>query len=200
MTQTPPGRPDDPPITLYLDQAREGDREALARVWETVLSDFRGLASSLLARERKAQDFQTTMLFNDVYLKMHGDGDVGDFANRRVFFAAVRKNMSDVLIDAAKARNAQKRGGGWGRVSFEFADHAFVADVEGTIDHGEAIGAALDALEEEDPVAHEVAWLRLVGLDRRHVAEVLELEPTEVDRHWKYARVFLQDFIEQCDQ
>ena len=195
MSDNPPRNLDQPPITMMLQAARDGDSDAFARVWETVVAEFRDQASRVLARESKAQDFQTTMLVNEVFLKMHGDGEVGDFSNRSVFFGAVWRSMGQVLIDAAKARNAQKRGGGWSRVDFDFGDAAFT-NVEGTIDHGEAIADALRVLEEKDPDAHQVAWFRLVGLERRQIAAALEIEPAEVDRHWRFGRAVLQDALE----
>ena len=78
----------DAPITQWLQQAREGDDEALARVWAGALRELRELADRRLSREIDARDLQATDIVNEAWMRMHGKGAVMDVEDRGMFFGA----------------------------------------------------------------------------------------------------------------
>ena len=190
------GKDEDPPITMWLGEAQAGDKEALDRVWGMVLGELRELAECRARRELNPGDIQATEIVNEAWIRMHGKGAVGDFTDRGMFFGAVWRVMGQLLVDHGRARGRRKRGGDRRRVPFDFAAGA-LADTTLVGDDGDRIDAAMRSLADHDVVAHGVAVMRLCfGHDRRDIARIEGLDPTEVDKRWRYARAFLRDQIE----
>ena len=182
----------DAPMTQWLQEAQAGDDLALARVWAAGIEELRSLAIARLARELQAQDLQATDIVNEAWIRMHGQGVVGEFDDRGMFFGAAWRVMGQLLIDHARTRDRKKRGGDRARVDFEFVEGA-LANTATVGDSGLEIEAAMQALAEHDPAGHSVAVMKLCfDTDRRHNALLHEIDPTEVDRLWRYARTWLQ--------
>ena len=180
------------PMTQWLQEAQAGDDDALARVWAAGLEELRSLASARLARELQAQDLQATDIVNEAWMRMHGQGVVGEFDDREMFFGAAWRVMGQLLIDHARTRGRKKRGGDRARVDFEFAEGA-LANTATVGDAGLEIEAAMQALAEHDPAGHSVAVMKLCfDTDRRHNALLHEIDPTEIDVRWRHARAWLQ--------
>ena len=180
------------PMTQWLQEAQAGDDDALARVWAAGLEELRSLASARLARELQAQDLQATDIVNEAWMRMHGQGVVGEFDDREMFFGAAWRVMGQLLIDHARTRGRKKRGGDRARVDFEFAEGA-LANTATLGDAGLEIEAAMQALAEHDPAGHSVAVMKLCfDTDRRHNALLHEIDPTEIDVRWRHARAWLQ--------
>jgi len=120
-------------------------------------------------------------------LRLVGDQDARRWSSRRHFFAAAAESMRRILIDIARRKRTQKRGGNWQRQELE-AVAAPVPD-----DELLALDEALEKLAAEDPVKAQLVELRyFAGLTGEEAAEVLGISPTTADRHWAYARVWLQ--------
>ncbi len=197
MEETNPRSAGDPPLTVWLQQARDGDDDALGRVWEAALSELRKLAKSKLVREIGPADLQTTEIVNECWIRMHGAGQAVDFVDRGMFYGAAWRVMGQLLIDHARTRRRKKRGGGEARqVDFAFAEGS-LRDATRIGDDAERIVAAMEALAQHDSTSHAVAVMRLCfDHDRRHVALIEGIAPEEVDKRWRYARAFLRSQLE----
>lgn len=191
----PGGGRDDAPITRWLADAQAGDDAALARVWSATIDELRRLAAIRAAREIGPADLQTTEIVNEVWIRMHGAGQRPDFVDRRMFFGAAWRVMGQMLIDHARTRGRKKRGGEMRQVDFTFAERS-LADTHAFGDAGEEIVAAMEALAAHDADSHAVAVMKLCfDTDRRYLALIENVEPSEIDKRWRYARAFLREHL-----
>jgi RNA polymerase sigma factor (TIGR02999 family) len=174
-------------ITQLLQSART-DRAASDQLYTLVYAELRKVAHNQLRSERAGHTLQTTALANEVYLKLIGHDRV-DWENRAQFFAIAARAMRRLLVDYARARNREKRGGGAEHLPLEFADRA--AGPEPTTDLV-ALNEALTRFQEEDPVKCQVVEMRyFAGLTTEEIASVLGISSRTVERHWRYARAWL---------
>src|ERR1700733_364841 len=105
-------------ITELLRRAREGDAEATEQLMPLVYSDLRRIAGTYLRKERKDHTLQPTALVNEVYLKMFGD-DAPSVADKAHFMALASQMMRRILVDYARTRASEKRGGDLHRVDVD---------------------------------------------------------------------------------
>lgn len=144
-----------------------------------------------MRHERSDHTLQPTELVNEAYLRVAADD--ADWENRAHFFGAAVEAMRRVLVDHARRRAAEKRGGGMERITFE--DLHVASDEPDT--NVLALDRALDALEAEDARLARVVRLRYFGgFTIDEVADMLGVSPATVKRDWTYARAFLQDRME----
>ena len=106
-------------VTLLLQAAGEGDRAAYARLYEAVYAELRRIAGANLRREKPGHTLQPTALVNEAYLRL---APGAAWENRRHFFAAAAEAMRRVLVDHARRRGSEKRGGGLERVTMSGVD------------------------------------------------------------------------------
>jgi len=162
-----------------------GDPHAAAELLPLVYDELRRLAAAQMAREKPGQTLDATGLVHEAYLKLAGSGS---FATKSQFFRAAARAMRRILIDHARARKADKRGGGWRRFELSEADRVIIPDPDTLL----SIDEALDALAAEDSAAAELARLRLfAGLSIEEAGESLGLARATAFRDWAYARAFL---------
>ena len=175
-----------PEITKLLRAWEEGDPEALNRLMPIVYDELRRAARNYLRRERAGQTLQATALVNEVYLRLlHVTGV--RWQDRAHFLAVSATMMRRVLLDAARARAAGKRGGGELRITLS-DDLAASNEASGLI----AIDDALEALAKMDARKARVVEMRFFGgLSVDEMAEVLKLSPESVQRDWRLARAWL---------
>ncbi len=153
---------------------------------ESVYQHLRAIAQRQMDGERRGHTLTATALVNEAYLKL-GEVAPGD---RAEFYHAAAAAMRQVLIDYARARGAEKRGGDWNRLQLiqgvaELASGATPEDLM-------ALDEAVVRLEKEDPGAAAVVRLRFyAGLSGDQTAEVLGISARQVDREWAFARAFL---------
>ncbi|MCA8967465.1 MAG: RNA polymerase subunit sigma [Planctomycetes bacterium] len=182
---------DDPPepnITELLVAARAGDAAAGSRLWESVYDELHELAHRRLGRERRPLQLQTTSLLHEVFLRLGGTSAL-TFDNRAHFFGAAARAMRQVLIDGARARDRQKRGGDI--VMHPLGDQAVAATGFAQIDLL-ALDEALQRLHAFDSRKATIVELRFfAGLTVAHVAEVLDMAVGSVSEEWKIARLWL---------
>ncbi|QDU19398.1 ECF-type sigma factor [Urbifossiella limnaea] len=176
-------------VTRLLDAAAGGDPAAAADLLPLVYDELRRLAAARLAHESPGQTLQATALVHEAYLRLVGAADPG-WTGRGHFFAAAAEAMRRILVDAARAKRAAKRGGACVRVTL--ADAAVAAELppDDLLD----LDAALDALAAED--AEKAALVRLrffAGLPEAEAAACLGLSRATASRHWAYARAWLHD-------
>src|SRR5262245_34317705 len=150
-----------------------------------VYDELRRLAALQIAREKPEHTLDATALVHEAYLKLAGSLS---FATKSQFFHAAAQAMRRILIDHARAKKADKRGGGWRRFELSEADRVIIPDLDTLL----SIDSALETLAIEDPVAAELARLRLfAGLSIEEAGESLGLSRAMGFRNWSYARAFL---------
>jgi RNA polymerase sigma factor (TIGR02999 family) len=179
-------------VTRLLDAAAAGDPAAAADLLPLVYDELRKLAAARVARENPGQTLQATALVHEAYLRLVGDRSASaGFDNRGHFFAAAAEAMRRILIDRARQRQAEKRGGDLRRVELDAG--ALVADPDDrAADDLLALDQALQQFELEDPARARLVKLRyFAGLSIQEAAATLGISPATAKRHWIYARSWL---------
>ena len=175
-------------ISALLQKVNEGDKNAEDELLTGLYRELRRLAAGYLRRDRREHTLQPTAPVNEAYMKMLG-GQRISWQNRAHFFAVAARVMRQILIDYARARKTDKRGGG---VDFLQLDEALVFD-KGRPSELLALDDALDRLEREDPRAHQIVELRFFGgLSIKETAEVMGLSARTVKREWSFGRAWLR--------
>jgi RNA polymerase sigma factor (TIGR02999 family) len=165
----------------------DSDRQSADSLLPIVYQELRRLAASYLRRERPGQTLQPTALVHEAYLRLVKDRP-GRWQNRAHFCAIAAHSMRQILIERARARGAQKRGGAQPRVTL---DEALVAGQEPTVDLV-ALDLALERLAAIDPEQARLVELRFFGgLTVDETAEAMNISPATVKRHWAVARAWL---------
>lgn len=174
-------------LTQWLAAWHAGDRAAGERVCARVYAELRGMAAGLLGPGAAARTLQPTALVNEALIKLLG-ADV-DFDSRAHFFGAAARAMRQVLVDAARAQQADKRGGGVAAEPLDVALDVAVADSSELL----ALDDALSRLEALDPQAARIVELRYFGgLSIEQTAMALGLHPSSAYREWQHARAWLR--------
>lgn len=174
-------------ITGLLRAWTDGDNTAFEALVPLVEAELRRLARVYMARERRNHTLQATALVNEAYLRLIDVPRV-QWQNRAHFFAMAARLMRRILVDAARARGYQKRGGGVPVLSL---DEALIVPVEPGRDLV-ALDDALMALAAVDDRKSQVVELRFFGgLSIEETAEALHVSVDTVKRDWKMAKLWL---------
>lgn len=178
-----------PDVTQLLLAWRQGDASAMDRLVPLVYSELRRLAHGRMRAESPGcHTLQTTALVHEAYVRLV-DGTRVPWQNRVHFFAICARMMRRILVDRARARRSQKRGGDVQQVPFEDWLGAVPARDEELLAVEEAVGR----LSKSDPRKGQVVELRYYGgLTVEETAEALGMSPETVLRDWKVARLWLQ--------
>ena len=174
------------------DAAEPGEAEgrAAAELLPLVYDELRRLAQSYMARERGAHTLDATGLVHEAYLKLVHQDRVR-WRGKRHFFAVGAQVMRRLLVDHARKRQADKRGGDWAQVTLDGAAALLGFPVER--EELLALDAALESLAAFDPRGAEVVALRFFGgLEVAEVAELLGVSRRTVEGDWTHARAFLR--------
>ena len=175
-------------FTHLLQQLRQGRREAADELMTLVYQELRRLAEYYMRSERPGHTLQATALVNEVYLGLFGGNHTLVFEDREHFFALAARQMRHVLVDHARRKNAQIRGGRFTKVPLENASNVGLFQDREV----EALDDALTALEKENARASRVVELCFFGgLTQKEAAEVLGISVATVQRDWELARGFL---------
>jgi RNA polymerase sigma factor (TIGR02999 family) len=175
------------PVTELLRDYREGNEEAFDRLFPLVYDELRRIAHHLLKRERADHTFSTTALVHECYLNL-ADRTQCSFQDRAHFFAIAARAMRHLLIDYARKRNAQKRGGDRQRVTL---DQEMVSVEEQAADLL-ALDHALDQLSDRSPRMGRIVECRFFGgLTVQETAEALGVSSRTVQRDWTRAKAYL---------
>jgi RNA polymerase sigma factor (TIGR02999 family) len=175
-------------ISLLLDQYRDGRPEAFGKLMALVYDDLRRLAAWQLQTERPEHTLQPTALVHEAYLKLAGQNPV-DWRNKSHFFALAAQVMRHILVDHARARQRDKRGGGQAGVSLDEALDLSHPNEPGLVELDEA----LNALARQDARKSRIVELRYFGgLSIEETAGLLGISPATVRREWTLAKAWLR--------
>jgi len=181
-------------VTLILDRAQQGDPNAASELLPLVYEELRKLAAARMANEAAGHTLQPTALVHEAWLRLTADHPDTPFANRAHFFAAAADAMRRILIDRARRKSAEKRGGNRQRIDLDKVDIAAEADDDTLL----LVNEALDRLAGEDAKAAEVAKLRFFGgLTLEEAGQVMGVTERTANRYWAFARVWLFDEMRQ---
>ncbi len=185
MAETPPR--DVTHLLLDLEH-RHADRDRVVeRLYEVVYNELHDIATALMRRERAEHTLQPTALVHEAYLRLV-DQTQGDWQSRAHFFGIAARAMRQILVDHARKHAADKRGGGWRRVTM----HDDIAEAEQLSLEILALHEALEQLSRDDERMAQVVELRVfAGLHAREVAHVLGVSKRTVDEDWRVARMVL---------
>jgi RNA polymerase sigma factor (TIGR02999 family) len=180
--------PDSQQITVWLTDWRHGDERARDQLFAVIHPQLRQIASRFLHHERSDHTLEPNALVNELYLRLLGAKPIS-YHDRAHFLAIAAQTMRRILIDYARARIAEKRGGEQQRVSLTAVDGWVpVTQSEDIL----TLDRLLSKLEQADPRAARVVELRFFGgLQEKEVAEVLGVSIITVKRDWKVARAWL---------
>jgi RNA polymerase sigma factor (TIGR02999 family) len=186
-------------VTQILHAIEGGDAQAADQLLPLVYDELRRLAAAQMAREKPGQTLDATGLVHEAYLRLAGQDSnpVGartglescpTFANRRHFFAAAAEAMRRILIENARRKGSDKRGGDHRRADFDPDELAAPDRADDLI----ALDETLQLLAKTEPQVAELVKLRhFAGLTIKQAAEVLGVSPRTADAWWAYARAWL---------
>lgn len=175
-------------VTELVRRWREGDGDALSSLLPLVYADLRRIAAQQLRSNIGHDTLQPTALVNDVFVRLLGAQRI-DITDRKHFFTTAAKLMRQVLVDRARAKSRDKRGGDWQRVDIVEAA-ALPIDADTDLP---ALDEALRKLAVLDVRVAEVVELRCFGgLEVSEVAALLKLDERTVYRDWAMARAWLR--------
>jgi RNA polymerase sigma factor (TIGR02999 family) len=179
-------------ITRILGEGLSGT-EATVALLPLVYDELRRLAAYRLAQERPGQTLQATALVHEAYLRLVKNPDA-HWENKRHFFVAAAEAMRRILIENARRKNCQKRGGKWHRTEMDVAD----VGINDPSDEVLEIHEVLDQLAEVDPDSAELVKLRFfAGLTQKQSADILGMSKHAADDSWTFARAWLSRAIQE---
>lgn len=176
------------PITKLLQELRNGDRQTMDEILPLVYDELRRLAKNYLSRERSNHTLQPTALVHEAYLRLLGQKEI-EWQNRAHFFGISARLMREILIEHARGRNRQKRGG-------EFKTQIALDEAVSFAQQNQldvvAVDDALSKLEKLDERQAKIVEMKFFGgLTVEEIAEVLSISPATVKREWSSAKLLL---------
>ena len=175
-------------VTRILSAIEQGDPEAAEQLLPLVYEELRKLAAQKLAHEKPGQTLQATALVHEAYLRLVGGAPDAHWNGRGHFVAAAAEAMRRILVENARRKKTQKRGGPRRRIDLSQAEPLEQADPDALLDLDEL----LTRLAGEDPEAAAVAKLRIfAGLSVEDAAQALSTSRASAYRQWTYARAWL---------
>ena len=174
-------------VTRILKAAEQGDPDAADQLLPLVYGELRRLAAHKMASEAAGQTLQPTALVHEAWLRLGGDSQPA-WKNSAHFFGAAAEAMRRILIDRARSKAREKRGGQLLRVDMDQVTIA-IQDADETV---LAVHEALDKLAAQDPLKATIVNLRyFVGMNHQEIATALGLAEPTIRRHWAFARSWL---------
>lgn len=175
-------------INLLLDRHRDGQAGAVEKLMAMVYDDLRKLAAWQLQSERPDHTLQPTALVHEAYLKLTAQNPV-EWQNKAHFFALAAQIMRHILVDYARGRQREKRGGGQAIVELKEALNLRPSSDPDLL----ALDDALKTLAGIDPRKCRIVELRYFGgLSIEETAEALRISETTVRREWTMAKAWLR--------
>jgi RNA polymerase sigma factor (TIGR02999 family) len=182
-------------VTRILSQIEQGDPQAAENLLPLLYNELRKLAAYKLAQERTGHTLQATALVHEAYLRLIPTSDdqspAATFSSRGHFFAAATEAMRRILVDQARRKQAEKRGGKRDQVPLE-EDAAIQSATDSLIVDLIALDEVLLELESLEPVKAQLVKLRyFAGISLDEAASLLDISPATAKRYWIYARAWL---------
>ena len=179
-------------ITSLLNRAASGDQDAAAKVFPRIYQELKKLASAKRAQLPHGETLATTALVHEAYLRVAERNPEGWAGARHFYFTAVRA-MRDILVEEARRRSSQKRGGGVEDLPLEDISWMFDSTPEEVL----ALDAALSKLEGEDPEGHQLLVLHYYGgLTFSEIANILDASLRTIERRCRFLRAWLARELE----
>lgn len=177
------------PITLYLRRMRDGDPSAAGQLLPLVYEELRSLAGKMMRAGRPGHTLQPTALVHEAWLKIARSGQVPEFADRRHFLAVAARAMRQVLLNHARDRRAQKRGGSQPPLPLDDCLELIEREAGDMV----ALNDVLEQLATRSQRSAQIVELRVfAGLTVEETAEVTGASEASVKADWRFARAFLQ--------
>jgi RNA polymerase sigma factor (TIGR02999 family) len=174
-------------ITQLLVDWSEGKEFAKEQLFPLVYEELRQMARRHMRRQPSGHTFQTTELIHEAYLKLANKNEM-NWQNRAHFFGVAAQAMRHILVDYARSKHSQKRGGWQERVTLN--ENADISTKHS--DELIALDDVLKRLAELDERKSRVVELKFFGgLNIEEMAEVLKISPETVKRDWRFARTWL---------
>ena len=184
-------------VTRILSAIEQGDPHAAAQLLPLVYEELRQLAAQKLAQEKPGQTLQATALVHEAYLRLVGGESDAQWNSRGHFFAAAAEAMRRILVDQARRKRSQRRGGMHGRCELRDDDRVGIPLDDELLDLDEALAKLAAA----DPQAADLVKLRIfAGMTVEEVARVQGVSARTVKRNWVYARAWLGRQLSAYDQ
>ena len=183
-------------VTQILQAIEQGDPHAAGQLLPLVYDELRRLARQKLAQEKPGQTLEATALVHEAYLRLVAKGDASapreqHWDSRRHFFAAAAEAMRRILIDQARRKHSDKRGGDRKRLPLDEVGPLTAPEGE-PVEDLLALDEVLRQLEAEAPVKAQLVKLRyFAGLSLEDAARTLGISPATAKRYWVYARSWL---------
>jgi RNA polymerase sigma factor (TIGR02999 family) len=175
-------------VTGILNALAKGDPRPAEQLLPLVYDELRKLAASKLAQEKPGQTLQPTALVHEAYMRLVDQRGGRTWDSRGHFFAAAAEAMRRILVDNARRKRRQKRGGALRRVELDPAQLSYSSAADDLLD----LNDALDCLAAADPQAAQFVKLRyFAGLSIEEAAEMVGLSRSAACEHWAYARAWL---------
>jgi RNA polymerase sigma factor (TIGR02999 family) len=179
-------------LTELLGRLQAGDTEARNALFAAAYSELHRLAHSRLRDGGRNTLLDTTSLVHEAYFRFVSAGELRA-EDRRAFFAYASQVMRTVIVNSARERLAQKRGGNWQPLTLASQLVDNVADDGGMI---LKVHEALEALEQAEPRLAQVAQMRYFGgYSEQEIAETLDITERTVRRDWEKARLILAELV-----
>jgi RNA polymerase sigma factor (TIGR02999 family) len=180
-------------VTDLLQKWKSGDEEALERLTPLVYDQLHRMAHQYIRRERRGHTLQTTALVNEAYLRLV-DYKRLDWQNRAHFFAVSAVVMRRILVDYARQRTSDKRGGEGFQVSLS-DNLAFTSERASELI---ALDEAIESLNQLYPRRSKVVELRYFGgMNNQEAAAVLKVSEATIERDWRFAKAWLYRELKQ---
>ncbi|MBI1355948.1 MAG: sigma-70 family RNA polymerase sigma factor [Acidobacteria bacterium] len=174
-------------VTQLLRMAQQGDPQAPEQLYPLIYAELRRIARRLLAGERAGHTLDTAGLVNEAYLKL-ADPTQNPAEGRAHFLRIAARAMRQILVDHARRKGAEKRGGDWARTSMDEARLGQAPRGEEML----ALDEALNRLNEVDERLRQIVEFRFfAGLSETEIAEALGVTTRTVQREWAKARAWL---------
>ena len=174
-------------VTQILSAIESGDREAIDRLLPMVYRELHEIAQRQMVFERPGHSLQATALVHEAYMKLIGNEEIR-WAGKSHFFAAAAESMRRILVDSARKRGRQKRGGTNKRLALDLAEIV----MEEQSDQILALDEALKILEAQDERMARIVKLRFFsGLSVEDTARAMDISERTVKREWALARAWL---------
>jgi len=184
-------------VTRILSAIEQGDPWAAEQLLPLVYDELRRLAAEKMAQEKPGQTLQATALVHEAYIRLVDTEKAQHWNSRGHFFTAAAEAMRRILVDQARKRRTQRRGGGLQKQPIEDIE---IASLEPSADLL-ALHEALERFGQADRVSADLVKLRyFAGLTIPQAAEALGISSTTADRYWAYARAWLHTELKKGDQ
>jgi RNA polymerase sigma factor (TIGR02999 family) len=178
--------------TRLLEAVRDGDREAFDRLYARVYAELREIARQRLRKHRPGETLNTTALVHEAYLRLADQAGSG--ANDRSHFLALASRaMRFVLVDYARARSVQKRGGGEGAIPLDLVQVASDHPVPDLL----ALNDAMERLRRSSDRQFQLVEYRFFGgMNYEEIANVMDMSVSTAKREWTRARTWLYTYMQ----